>query len=55
MPDHQQPTCTLFPGKEKRVYQAQTWIYRSEIAKADTAAKPVDKRAAGVLKCLWIP
>ena len=42
MPDHQQPTCTLFPGKEKRVYQAQTWIYRSEIAKADTAAKPGD-------------
>ena len=42
MPDHQQPTCTLFPGKEKRVYQAQTWIYRSEIAKAEAAAKPGD-------------
>lgn len=42
MPDHQNPTCTLFPGKEKRVYQAQTWIYRSEIAKADAAAKPGD-------------
>ena len=42
MPDHHNPTCTLFPGKEKRVYQAQTWIYRSEIAKAEAAAKPGD-------------
>ena len=42
MPDHQQPTCTLYPGKEKHVYQAQTWIYRSEIAKADAAAQPGD-------------
>ena len=42
MPEHQQTTCTLFPGKEKRVYQAQTWIYRSEIAKADAAAQPGD-------------
>ena len=37
-----QASCTLYPGKEKRVYQAQTWIYRSEIAKADAAAKPGD-------------
>ena len=37
-----QATCTLYPGKEKRVYQAQTWIYRSEVAKADAAAQPGD-------------
>ena len=37
-----QASCTLFPGKEKRVYQAQTWIYRSEIAKTEKTAKPGD-------------
>ena len=37
-----QASCTLLPGKEKRVYQGQTWIYRSDIRSADEGAKPGD-------------
>ena len=37
-----QPTCTLLPEKEKRVYQGQTWIFRSDIKKADKEAQPGD-------------
>ena len=37
-----QATCTLLPGKEKRVYQGQTWIFRSDIKKADEKAKAGD-------------
>ncbi len=37
-----QAACTLVPGKEKRVYQGQTWIFRSDIARADAKAQPGD-------------
>ncbi len=37
-----QASCTLIPGKEKRVYQGHSWIFRSDIAKAQADAKPGD-------------
>ncbi len=32
----------LAAGKEKRVYQGQTWIYRSDVLKTDAQAQPGD-------------
>ena len=37
-----QASCTLIPGKEKRVYQGHSWIFRSDIAKAQADARPGD-------------
>ena len=37
-----QASCVLYPGKEKRVYQGQNWIYRSDIRSVDASAAPGD-------------
>lgn len=33
-------SCTLFPGKEKRVLDGHPWVFRSDIKKTDAEAQP---------------
>ena len=33
-------SCTLFPGKEKRVLDGHPWVFRSDIKKTDSEAQP---------------
>ena len=33
-------SCTLYPGKEKRVLEGHPWVFRSDIRKADQDAQP---------------
>ena len=33
-------SCTLFPGKEKRVLNGHPWVFRSDIKKTDSEARP---------------
>ena len=33
-------SCTLFPGKEKRVLDGHPWVFRSDIRKTDSGAEP---------------
>ena len=35
-------SCTLFPGKEKRVLDEHPWVFRSDIRKTDSEAQPGD-------------
>ncbi len=35
-------SCTLIPGKEKRVLDGHPWVFRSDIKKTDSTAQPGD-------------